>query len=171
MKSTPAIQTTVIGLTVLGVANLTLAAVLFIPQRAELAIAREVSLRGIEVEALIRSVELDPDDPCDPTALATGCNVFDSYLALIDMEVNGRPTQASTLVTYDEFARHAAGEEVRLTLMVSPNNPTVIERQRGDRVLNANSNLLAPIVAAISGVLFILIGGIVALIQRKRPRT
>lgn len=122
---------------------------------------------GRETQALVVSAERIERAQCSRSQRAI-CVDADNYIATIVYQVSGLRAGREINLTPQEFAAYEAGEEVTLDLIYLPTAPLEVERTSGARLAAANNTFLQIYVVAAFAITFLAIGGIAALITRKR---
>ncbi len=155
------------GFGLIGLAMLGLALVLFLHMQSETRIGQRLIDEGVATDALVVTAEYRERLSCRGGTIKV-CNRDDHALAQIIYLVDDRRAVTDVTLSEEAYAAFEAGDEVRVPIIYLPDAPLEIERTRGDRFAAVQFDMLEISIAAAFGITFVLIGGIAALVMRKR---
>lgn len=96
------------------------------------------------------------------------CGAADNFIATVVYRVEGLRAGREINLTQAEFAAFVAGEEVTIDLIYLPTAPLAVERTQGAHLANTRTAFGQIYVVAAFAITFLVIGGIAALVTRKR---
>ena len=155
------------GFLAIGLALAGIAVALGVPALSEARIGRALVENGTPTQALLVSAERLERTRCSRSQRAV-CWDAHSLVGTVVYQVDGRRVGVDLRLRPEEFEAHQTGTEVFVDLHYLPEVPAEFEREPGARLASAQGEALNVTVLGVFGLTFALIGGIAALVARKR---